>query len=83
MFVAVAFRDTLRVLPQQTEESGSVARIGRNKAAMSSIIETSKLPGVWLLSMFFFFYLGVGITAGGTSLSWSIALGLGDAEISL
>ncbi|MCJ1296186.1 hypothetical protein MMC34_007752 [Xylographa carneopallida] len=74
MFVAVAFRDTLRVLPQQTEESGSVARIGRNKAAMSSIIETSKLPGVWLLSMFFFFYLGVGITAGGWVVEYFVTI---------
>ena len=66
-FVAVAFRDSLRILPQQAEESEDVVRTGRNKAAMSSIIETFKLPGVWLLSMFFFFYLGVGVTAGGTS----------------
>ena len=67
-FVAVAFRDSLRILPRQTEESEDVPRFGRNRAAIGNILETFKLPGVWLLSMFFFFYLGVGITAGGKSL---------------
>ncbi|MCJ1393795.1 hypothetical protein MMC18_006671 [Xylographa bjoerkii] len=73
-FVALAFRDSLRVLPQQVEESEGEPRSGRNKAAMSSILETCKLPGVWLLSMFFFFYLGVGITAGGWVVEYLVTI---------
>ncbi|MCJ1318121.1 hypothetical protein MMC15_003448 [Xylographa vitiligo] len=74
IFVAVAFRDSLRALPQRAEESADLVGIRRNKAAMSSIIETCKLPGIWLLSMFFFFYLGVGITAGGWVVEYLVTI---------
>ena len=78
--VLVAFRDTLRfkkAAPVTSDEaetgSGNVTsteesetrEISRNKGAMMLIKETARLPSVWLLSTFFFFYLGAVLTASG------------------
>jgi fucose permease len=46
---------------------GTVAReSGRNKSAVEELRQMMKLRSLWLISLFFFFYLGVGTTAGGT-----------------
>ncbi|KAF2711060.1 MFS general substrate transporter [Pleomassaria siparia CBS 279.74] len=64
--VFTAFRgssniDTTSLLTGDVEEEAS----SRNKTASRDIIEALKLPSVYLLSLFYFFMLGVGITAGG------------------
>lgn len=59
-----AFRDTFRIKFKQPadleNEEGS-----RNKGALVLMKETLRTPNVWLLSLFYFFYLGVVITANG------------------
>lgn len=39
---------------------------GTRRAALQEMRNTLRLPSVWLLSLFFFFFLGAAITAGGT-----------------
>jgi fucose permease len=56
-----AFRDRL-VLKRKP---GASETTSRNKGATKEIRETVRLPSVWLLSMFYFFYLATAITASG------------------
>ena len=63
--VAVAFRDRFAGMAQ-VRPSGRLDDEGRGKAAWTEIRATLSTPGVWLLSLFFFFFLGASITAGGT-----------------
>ncbi|UNI15544.1 hypothetical protein JDV02_002069 [Purpureocillium takamizusanense] len=78
--VLVAFRDSLRFKraapsgdetgPESSTDTSTDAaeasqRVSRNKGAMMLIKETVRLPSVWLLSTFFFFYLGAVLTASG------------------
>jgi MFS family permease len=65
--VLVAFRGSIRILPRQTSTSGDNLAPGRGREALSGMANTLRLRVVWILSLFFFFSLGVGITAGGTS----------------
>jgi hypothetical protein len=64
--VVVAFRDSIHLIPRTLgsseiiEESG-----GRNKSAMKELRQLMKLRSVWIISLFFFFYLGVGVTSCG------------------
>ena len=67
ILVLVAFRDSLR--RRKVNEMSEELAQGRNRKAMTEVREITKLKAVWLLSMFFFFYLGVSITAGG---KWSL-----------
>ncbi|RAR12405.1 MFS general substrate transporter [Stemphylium lycopersici] len=64
--VALTFRDSLRLRPRATatEDQTSVLA-SRSKTANRDIIATLKSPSVYLLSLFYFFMLGTGITAGG------------------
>ena len=64
LLTVYAFRDSLRMKTKAQETSQS-----RNKDALKEIKETLRIPSVWLLSLFFFFFLGVAITAGGRVLS--------------
>jgi fucose permease len=58
LIVAIMFRDSLGRHTKSTSTS-------RSKTANRDIIATLKSPPVYLLSMFYFFMLGTGITAGG------------------
>ncbi|KAF2008174.1 MFS general substrate transporter [Amniculicola lignicola CBS 123094] len=60
--VLVAFRDRLK-LKAGTESIEDT--MSRSKNASKDFVETLKSPPVYLLSLFYFFMLGVGITAGG------------------
>ncbi|KAJ4861453.1 major facilitator superfamily domain-containing protein [Trichoderma breve] len=68
----VAFRDTLG-LHQKT-----VATVSRNKEATQLIKKTASTPSVWLLSLFFFFYLGSVLTAGGWVVEYLVNVRHGD-----
>lgn len=64
--VLVTFRDSLKIydklnLPEGTEE----ATPSRSKTANRDVLDALKSPPVYLLSLFYFFMLGVGITASG------------------
>jgi fucose permease len=64
---AYAFRHSLTMKRKASsdEEISREALQSRNKGALKEMSETVRLPAVWLLSLFFFFFLGVAITAGG------------------
>ncbi|KAF2029593.1 MFS general substrate transporter [Setomelanomma holmii] len=60
--VAFTFRDSLRPHVKPTEDGSATSR---SKTANRDILAALKSPPVYLLSMFYFFMLGTGITAGG------------------
>jgi fucose permease len=66
---AWAFRDTLRVKqaahPQNVQAEQNGHNRSRNKDALSEIQATLRIRSVWILALYFFFFLGVAITAGG------------------
>jgi fucose permease len=77
--VACAFRKDMRFgtwssgateveeleMGERTRETGSDDPGTRQGKAMAEIVETVKEKNVWKLGLFFFFYLGAAITAGG------------------
>lgn len=70
--IGVAFRD--RFAPYHLKKFRAVSSSAEvaestGKAAWREIKVTLSIPGVWLLSLFFFFFLGATITAGGTKTS--------------
>ncbi|KAL6806418.1 MFS general substrate transporter [Trichoderma sp. SZMC 28013] len=85
----VAFRETLG-LQQKTITSESSGRtlaetaenpneaVSRNKEATQLIKKTASTPSVWLLSLFFFFYLGSVLTAGGWVVEYLVNVRHGD-----
>lgn len=62
--VIFCFWDTMRILKTEADDAGTGTR-SRGGSAMRGIADTLKLRVVWIFSLFFFFSLGVGITAGG------------------
>lgn len=67
--VAIMFRDTLQIHPRATATADaqgvSSEHTSRSKRANHDILTTLKSPPVYLLSLFYFFMLGTGITASG------------------
>lgn len=63
-FVGVSFRDRMATPTVLRGDRGG--RTASN-SALKEIKDTLSTPGVWLLSLFFFFFLGASITAGGLS----------------
>lgn len=62
----ITFRDSLRIRHyNHPTEAGQEGANSRSKSAVRDMIDTLKAPPVYLLSMFYFFMLGTGITAGG------------------
>ena len=53
------------VVGEEAEDVNSRQRQSRNKDALHEMKETLGVKAVWILSLFFFFYLGTAITAGG------------------
>ena len=63
VLLGVSFRDRMAApadLRRKREEASS-------RSAWKEIKDTLSSPGVWLVSLFFFFFLGASITAGGMS----------------
>lgn len=67
VFVSVSFRDRYALLKRATQgtDARNSVREPTRKAAIKEIKATLSTPSVWLLSLFFFFFLGATITAGG------------------
>lgn len=77
-FICWAFRDTLLIKhrtttptegtspAEQTEADGpSQQQVSRSNDAVALIKSTLRQPSVWLLSLFYFFYIGSQITSNG------------------
>lgn len=73
VFVLFSFRESVHMIKKTTtsEETHTSEGIvvaqasGRNKSAVDELRQMMKLRDLWIISLFFFFYLGVGTTAGG------------------
>ncbi|KIW81656.1 hypothetical protein Z517_04682 [Fonsecaea pedrosoi CBS 271.37] len=63
--VLYVFSDSLRLLPREQEREQEDDASSHGKDATQKIKETLQTRGVWLLSIFFFFALGAGLTASG------------------
>jgi fucose permease len=63
VLVLVAFRDSLRLAPPQPELATDAAPSRRS--AFADAKATLRLKSVWLLSLFYFFYLGAALTGSG------------------
>ena len=70
ILVLVAFRDSLYGVKLEFVPGEDTQ--GRNGRAVDEAREIFQLKAVWLLNMFFFFYLGAAITAGGESSSRTV-----------
>lgn len=62
--VVFAFRESL-ALKRPTQGEMESSREARQKGPMQEIQKTLAQPSVWILSLYFFFFLGAVITAGG------------------
>lgn len=88
--ISVAFRDRLRIKKKgaaglataTAEEEGrgedGRARASRNKNAVQLIKSALGQPSVWLLSMFYFFYLGSQVTMNGWVVEYLVQVRDGD-----
>ncbi|KXX79335.1 Bypass of stop codon protein 6 [Madurella mycetomatis] len=81
ILVSVAFRDSLGFVSRSKESTprpeGQQGG-GRERSASSLIKDALKGRSVWLLSLFFFFYLGVVVTAGGWVVEYLVDIRSGD-----
>ena len=61
--VMIAFRESVRFIGRQpgAEEQS----VGRNKNAMEEVRQVLKTRDLWIISLFFFLYLGVSVATGG------------------
>ncbi|KAF2186278.1 MFS general substrate transporter [Zopfia rhizophila CBS 207.26] len=71
--VLITFRDSLRIHVKPTYPASTDETTSRSKHASRDIVDTLKSPPVYLLSLFYFFMLGVGITAGGWVVEYLIS----------
>jgi len=81
-FVVYAFWDTLRLKRKQppTERTleADESPASRNDDAISLVKETLRNKNVWLISLFFFFFLGATLTASGWVVEYLVEVRNGD-----
>lgn len=87
-WVLVAFRDTLSISrkrsfsPSSSDSAGASASAdaddSRNKGALRLIRKTLGSRQIWLISLFFFFYLGAVLTASGWVVEYLVVVRSGD-----
>jgi hypothetical protein len=66
--IVIAFRDnmTVRMRRHLVDQSGQ-SSVGHD--ALLEMKNTLRLPAVWIMSLYFFFFLGAAVTAGGEAYS--------------
>jgi fucose permease len=64
-FVVVTFRDSIKVIRTTSNAETDGEESGRNKSAMEEVRQVLKLRDLWIISLFYFLYLGVGFTMSG------------------
>ncbi|KAJ5576770.1 Major facilitator superfamily domain general substrate transporter [Penicillium sp. DV-2018c] len=72
--VGVAFRDRMGLLRGERGVGGG------SRSAVKEIRDTLSSPGVWLVSLFFFFFLGAAITASGWMVEYLVVVRNGDVK---
>ncbi len=88
---AVAFRDSVRFVPggqtglnpdslRRRPAEGTSHQEEMPRGATDLIKDTLSRRSVWLLSLFFFFYLGAAVTAGGWVVEYLVSVRNGDVE---
>ncbi|EIT74579.1 MFS transporter, putative [Aspergillus oryzae 100-8] len=75
--VVFAFRESL-ALKRPTQGEMESSREARQKGPMQEIQKTLAQPSVWILSLYFFFFLGAVITAGGWIVEYLVHVRNGD-----
>ncbi|KAF2871395.1 major facilitator superfamily domain-containing protein [Massariosphaeria phaeospora] len=71
--VLVTFRDSLVIHSRPSSSEETEGPVNRNKNPSQIVVDTLKTPGVYFLSLFYFFMLGVGITTGGWLVEYLIS----------
>ncbi|KAM0548033.1 hypothetical protein ACHAPJ_010091 [Fusarium lateritium] len=83
-FVVFAFWDTLKLkrkqLPTERTLEADASPASNNEDAFSLIKETLKNKNVWLISLFFFFFLGATLTASGWVVEYLVVVRDGDVN---
>ncbi|KAJ5286316.1 hypothetical protein N7524_001622 [Penicillium chrysogenum] len=75
-FVGGSFRDRMAASTVRGKQGNGTA----SSSALKEIKDTLSTPGVWLLSLFFFFFLGATITAGGWMVEYLVNVRNGDVK---
>jgi nitrate/nitrite transporter NarK len=63
--VVVAFRESMTMVGRTSARDINGESAGRNKTALMELRQVLKLRDLWIISLFYFLYLGVCFAAGG------------------
>ena len=66
--VVVAFGDSINVIRSRRGDETRGEEDGRNRSALKEVHQVLKLRDLWIISLFYFLYLGVSFAAGGKKL---------------
>ncbi|KAJ5450039.1 Major facilitator superfamily domaingeneral substrate transporter [Penicillium daleae] len=82
VLVGLSFHDRMLLSPKRKSRSDTAEseRESTGKTALKEIKATLSMPGVWLLSLYFFFFLGAGITSGGWMVEYLVNVRNGDVK---
>ncbi|KAK5655242.1 hypothetical protein OQA88_5809 [Cercophora sp. LCS_1] len=75
--VLVAFRDSIKMISKPAQGSEEA---GAGKSATTLVKDALSRRSVWQLSLFFFFYLGAVLTAGGWVVEYLVTVRNGDID---
>ncbi|KAL4797811.1 major facilitator superfamily domain-containing protein [Aspergillus venezuelensis] len=78
ILVYVAFREWITL--KKTEGEAVQSPTSRKQEATAEMRKTVSTPGVWLISLFFFFFLGAVITAGGWIVEYLVEVRNGNLD---
>ena len=63
--VVLAFSDSINVIRSRRDNETRGEESGRNKSALKEVRHVLKLRDLWIISLFYFLYLGASFAAGG------------------
>ncbi|PYI06957.1 MFS transporter [Aspergillus sclerotiicarbonarius CBS 121057] len=78
--VLIAFRDRMSIEASVPATQLSDSADSRRRRAVREIKDTLRVPAVWLTSLYFFFFLGAAITAGGWIVEYLVHVRHGDVQ---
>ncbi|RDH27999.1 MFS general substrate transporter [Aspergillus welwitschiae] len=84
ILILIAFRDSMSVQHSsegpQSDDPQASSQDARSTRAVREIKDTLRVPAVWLTSLYFFFFLGAAITAGGWIVEYLVRVRHGDVH---